>query len=415
MATNYTQSALAAAIWDSKIEQNAASQLDTVGVMNFAVREVLRDLDIRSSKRLSPVVDLFDDVYDTTCPPDIKGQKIIDVVPQVNRSSDFEVVLTTAEEFDRRKTFDKTLVAFNDHDLLRKLRVALLVNSQQFTVSDLDTTTSGGGTWIPYDDGQNIRPDTQNYVEGNASLLWDIGAGGTGHGGIQNVGLNAFDLTPYILAGSLFAWVYIQQTTNLTSFTVNIGSGTSNYYTFTVTQTNEGNAFSIGWNLLRFDFVNATTVGSPTITATTYLAIYENSSPAITASPMWRFDGIIVELGVLNQILYYTKYLWLDSSTQAYKENSTAGGDYLVCDTEEFNLFALRGKMESDRRLRDWNAYTIDQEMYNSAKASYLEGYFSEAKSLTQTYYDLEATLNYNTDVDSIVEPQEEGQAPPLT
>ena len=71
------------------------------------------------------------------------------------------------------------------------------------------------------------------------------------------------------------------------------------------------------------------------------------------------------------------------------EREASAAGDYLNVDTEEFNLIVLRGKMESDRRLRDWNAYTIDKGMYGEAKNSYLDMYPSEAKLLTQTYYDL--------------------------
>ena len=204
--TNYTQTSLLAAIYDSKIEANAASQIDQQGVANFAVRQVLMDLDLRSAKRLAPAVDVFDDVYDVSCPTDLKSIKIIDLVPQVNRSSNFEVNLVSAEEFDRRKSFEKGLVAFNDHDGLRKLRIAVTVDSKKITAISLDTLTSGGGTWIASGDAQNLRVDTQNYVEGVGSLLWDIGAGATGVAGIKNTALNAFDITSYLLQGSVFAW-----------------------------------------------------------------------------------------------------------------------------------------------------------------------------------------------------------------
>jgi hypothetical protein len=407
MATQYKASDLYAAVWDSKIDQNAPSQIDQLSVANFAMREVIRDLDLRSMKRLAAAIDVFDDIYDFACPSDIKGIKIIDLVPQVNRSSNFEINLTTPEEFDRRKSFDKTLVAFNDHDGLRKLRLAVIVNSNKQTISPLDSTTSGGGTWSATGDATNIRADSQNYVEGAGSLLWDIGAGGTGTAGIVNTSLNTFDITNYLLQGSVFLWVYVQTTTHLSSFTLRLGSSSSNYYSFTVTQTNEGNSFSSGWNLLRFDFSSASTVGSPTATSTKYAYIVATSSPAITSSPNWRFDGLIIANGQWNQVLYYSKYGWQDSSTSAWKENATVSGDYLNVDTEEFNLVVLRAKMESDRRLRDWNAHTIDKEMYEEAKAAYLDMYPSDARPLVQTHYDLASSLNLQTDTNTIVEVQE--------
>ena len=344
MATNYRRTDLIAAIWDSIIEQNAATQLDQVGVCNFAMRQVLRDLDLRSTKRLAPAVDVFDDIYDASCPADMKGIKIIDLVPQVNRSSNFEIELVPAEEFDRRKAFEKNLVAFNDHDALRKLRVAVVVDSERFTASSLDSLTAGGGTWGASGDATNVRVDNQNFVEGNGSLLWDIGAGGTGKAGIKNSTLTAFDITNYLLQGSIFAFVYIETITALTSFSIEIGSSSSNFYKITVTQTNEANTFTTGWNLLRFDFVNEVTTGTPVATAINFINLYANSA-TITNSLAWRFDGIIIENGVLNQVLYYSKYGWQDGTTGTWKETSTAANDYVNADTEEFDLIVLRGKM----------------------------------------------------------------------
>lgn len=411
----YRQSDLISAIWDSKIEQNAASQVDQQGIVNFAVREVMRQLDLRSTKRIGAIVDLFTDIYDMTCPPDLKGQKIIDLVPQVRRSPNFDVQLVPAEEFDRRKSFEKHLVAFNDHDMLRKLRVAILVDSKKFTISPLDSLTSGGGTWTAVGDATNLRPDTQNYLEGTGSILWDIGAGATGAAGIQNTGLNTFDISNYLLQGSVFLWAYIQSASGIPNFTLQLGSNSSNYYQVQVTATNEGNAFSVGWNLLRFDLANATTSGSPVSTACTFASLVMHSSPAIATSPNWRFDGLVIENGMLNNVLYYSKYGWQDGSTGAWKENSTTSTDFLNVDTEEFNLIALRGKMESDRRLRDWNALTEDKASFNDAVAEYLDQYPSEAKLLTQTYYDTAASLGVNADLDTIVQTEEEGFEQPLT
>jgi hypothetical protein len=320
-----------------------------------------------------------------------------------------------AEEFDRRKTFQKHLVAFNDHDMLRKLRVAVLVNSQKITISPLDNLTSGGGTWVAVGDATNLRPDTQNFLQGNGSILWDIGAGATGSAGIENIALNTFDISNYLLQGSVFLWAYIQSPTGITNFTLQLGSDSSDYYQVQVTATNEGNAFSTGWNLLRFDLANATTTGTPISTACTFASLAMNSSPAITSSANWRFDGLTIMNGALNNVAYYSKYGWQDSSTGAWKENSTTSTDFLNVDTEEFNLIVLRGKIESDRRLRDWNAHAVDTAALNDAVAEYLDQYPSEAKLLTQTYYDTAASLGLNIDLDTIVETGEEGFEQPLT
>jgi len=404
----YSRTELKNAIWDTVIEKNAATQLDVNSVMNYGVREVIKDVDLRTTKRLSSVINVFNKIYDYTCPSDIKGIKIIDLVPQVNRSPSSEIELVPAEEFDRRKTFEQIIVAFNDHDTLRKLRASVVVDSDQVTISNLDTTASGGGLWTGYGDGQNVRADTANYVEGVGSLLWDIGSGGGTTAGIVNSTMNIFDITNYLLQGSFFLYVYIQSTTNLTNFKLRVGSSSANYYEMTVTVTNEGNAFSAGWNLLRFDLVNRTTTGTPNNAACNYVAMFMTKNAAKISEVNYRFDGLILCNGFLNQVLYYSKYGW-QTVAGAYLENSTADTDLLNADTEEFNLIALRCKMESDRRLRDWNAYAIDKNDYLESKAHYLEMYPSEAKLLTQTYYDLQSTTGLNVDLNEIVvEPQEE-------
>lgn len=405
MATQYKLSDLITAIWDSKIEQNAASQIDQTSVANFAVREVLRDLDLRSMKRLASVIDIFDDIYDVTCPPDLKAQKIIDLVPQANSVRPIEIELVTAEEFNRRKSFEKHLVAFNDHDGVRKLRVAIRVGSQKFTASSLDSLSAGGGAWIAEFDASNLTVDNQNFVEGVGSLKFDLN-GGIQDGGIINTSLETFDITTYLAQGSIVSWVYLPTAAHLSYIFINVGNADVGFsWSLTAFTTNEGNAFTAGWNLVRFDFSDPSTATGgpidPTNCNSIDIGVFMDVPQTFTG---YRFDAIIFENGKLNQVLYYSKYGWQDASTSAWKENATTGGDYLNVDTEEFNLIVLRGKQESDRRLRDWNALTIDKGMYDEAKTSYLDMYQSEAKSMTSTYYDLESTDHRVPDSDSLTD-----------
>jgi len=241
-------------------------------VANRAVRKVLSDLNLRSSIRksaLSP--NLFDDVFEYTCPTDLK--QLIDIKPQIDRGRFDYWRMTTAEEFDRLKQdfrYDRfgdrieikssqwvgeNLVAIGHDDLVRVLYISRPIDDQSLTISTMDSLTAGGGTWTLFGDGTNLTADTENYVKGNGSINWDISAAGGTTAGIYNSGLNTFDISKYATAGSALVWVYISSTTNLTNFILRIGSDSSNYYSITITTNNEGASFYAGWNLLRFSFV----------------------------------------------------------------------------------------------------------------------------------------------------------------
>ena len=263
-------------VFDPIVYPNITTTMTVLNVLNRAARLLLTMVDLRSTKRrVTAAPALFNEIYDYSWPGDGKEQAFIDLAPRTNRSKDFELNLTTPEEFDRRKSSESDLVAILDFDFVRKLRAAVTVDAQQLIVSTLDSLTAGGGTWEAVGDAQNLTADADDYVKGSGSIRWDIGSGGGTTAGIKNTSLDTFDFSDYVNNNrSIFHWVKIVSTTNLTNFILRIGSDTSNYYQITVTTTNEGTAFQTGWNLLRFDFANKSTTGSPDSTAGTYASIY---------------------------------------------------------------------------------------------------------------------------------------------
>src|SRR5215813_10872337 len=118
---SYTRTNLKDQVFDSTSQANIGSAITLQDLLNRVVRRVYGDVDLRSAKRkvqISP--GLFEDVFTYPWPTDAKGLGIIDVKPQVNRSKEFEIELTTPEEFDRRKLFDRCngreLVAIQEND-----------------------------------------------------------------------------------------------------------------------------------------------------------------------------------------------------------------------------------------------------------------------------------------------------------
>ena len=127
-----------------------------LNIANRAVRIVAGELDLRSSKRtaaLSPK--LFDEVWDYSCPTDLKGIKICDIKPQINRAITDDWILVSSEEFDRRKqvfqldrygdpikypTFSdaENLISFDDNSMVRKLRISKNIDNDYIVIDSLN-------------------------------------------------------------------------------------------------------------------------------------------------------------------------------------------------------------------------------------------------------------------------------------
>ncbi len=210
-------------------------------IANQAVRSVLSDIDLKSTLRrsvLSP--NLFDDVYQYAAPSDLKGYSIVDIQPQINRGRRDYWKLTTPEEFDRYKNQDQgtNYVALDSRDGSNLMLLSMdISDSNDFIIDRLDSV----GDWEGFGDGENLTADTGDYVKGSGSINWDINADGGTTAGIVNSSLTSFDISDYLMDGSVLVWAYISDTDDLTNFILRLGSSSSNYYSITVTTNNEGN------------------------------------------------------------------------------------------------------------------------------------------------------------------------------
>lgn len=463
-------------------------------IANAAIREVLSEIDIRSSIRksaLSP--NLFDEVYQYTCPSDLKRDAIIDIKPQIDRSRFDAWKLCPPEEFDRfkeDKRVDKygdpveikssqwlgdNFVAIERDDLVNKLLLSRPIDDDEVVISTLDSLTAGGGTWALFGDGTNLTADTDNYVKGNGSINWDISNAGGTTAGIVNASLksvtsadftaatsdvitsashglanantvvvsttntlpgglstgtvyyvinattntfklstsqggsavditdtgtgthswhsysstNTVDVSDYKSVGSILVWAYIASATNLTNFILRIGTDASNYYSITITTNNEGASFYAGWNLLRFDFVNKSTTGTPTDTACSYVAIYMTKDAAKVSETDYRFDNLVMKMGKHYDVVYYSRYLW-QNSNGTYLEDATATTDLINCETDEYSLFILKTCQLMEEHLKNWSEADRFEGKYKEKKDIYVKNNPSQALPMIQEYYTMD-------------------------
>lgn len=365
--------------------------IDANETMNEAVREVISEIDIRSTKRRSALQPkLFSNVYDYALPSDLKGLKIIDIPPQVKRADEF--FLIPPEEFDRLKGRSDGAIAIDEYNGTKVLKITVNIDDKTLLVSSLDSLTSGGGTWVLFGDGTNLTADTDNYVVGGGSINWDISAAGGTTAGIQNSGLTPFDLDNDYLGGNgaAFVWAYLNSSTNVTNFILLLGSDSSTFHSKTITTRHDGTAFVDGWNLLRFDLTSLSDTGTPDDDAIDYAAIYMTKDAAKVSETDYRFDHLILRKGEIHEVQYYSKYGWT-SSAGAYKENSTDDSDLLVADTDEYKLFVKKAQIIAAQEIRDPELVRDYVAEYTNLKRAYELANPSEAKVITNEYYNYAA------------------------
>ena len=374
-------------------------------LLNDAVREVVTDVKLRSMIRKSDLApNLFDDVYQHTCPSDLNGIDIIDLKPQNQKRSRFDYwELVTSEEFDRYKMssssdnsgepieinagssyLGRNLIAIQDADFARTLLISKPVDDDELVIDTLDSI----GDWLAFGDGTNLTKDSENYVKGSASINWDINADGGTTAGIQNTSLTTFDISDYVSDGSAFVWAYLSDATDVTNFILRIGNSASNYYYVTVTADNAGNSFQDGWNLLRFDLNDKTETGTVTDDECDYAVIYMTKDSGKTSETDFRFDNLVLKIGKYWDLYYYSNYGW-QTSAGVWAEESSGDTDLVNATSSELQLILYKGLEFVEDHLQNAIQSEIYAKKYQLEKAKYQRSYPSRVLTSSSTYYNI--------------------------
>lgn len=354
-----------------------------LSVFNRAGRQLLEDVDPQETKRKAQIATaLFDQVYDYTAPSDLKGNKVIDIRPQVNRNLTDMFSQRYSSDFDFFKTTDDGLFQIEFNQGVKTLRAKKDLTGF-ILLNDADTLTANG-TWAGTNDVTNLATDSLTYVSGSGSLSFDV-SGATTTATLTNSTMTAVDLTEHVNQATLFAWVYIPSGMTLTSVNLKWGSSAANTYDRTVTAAFNG-AFQTGWNQLGFAWNGATQTGTPVNTAYNYLQVtltYDGD-----AHTALRLDAISSNLGEIFDIVYYSKFLFTDGSTSTWKEEASDDSDFLNLDTESYNLFLFKAAEYASQQIeqmKDDTIYFANQ--YKSALSKYKSMYKSEVQKPQIAYY----------------------------
>ena len=351
-------------------------------LVNRSASEVLLEVDPQETKRYAQIENaLYDNVFDYSVPNDLKGNKIIDIRPQVNRDVSDNVSQTYSEQFDLYKTNNSFQIKFDTG--IKTVRISKDLRTG-ITLNTMDSITANG-TWAVGDDAENLTEDGLNFVAGSGSLKFDLD-GLTTDGFIQNSTMTAQDLSTHEDESSLFLFLFLPDASAFTSVDLRWGSSTADYWNRTVTTPQNG-SFLNGWNLVRFDWNGATETGAPNAAAIDFLRVTVNYDGV--ADTDYRVDSIMSKLGSIFTMVYYSKFIFQDSSG-TFKENTTVDSDIVNLDTEARDLLLYKVAENAAQQLQGEDSGFDSQffaRKYNTLLTRYKAIYKSEVEKPAQPYY----------------------------
>lgn len=358
------------------------------GVFNRAARQLLLDLDPQETKRTLEFTNpIFNTVFDYPIADDVKGNKIIDIRPQVRRLPVDIWTQAYNQAFDIAKTnimSQADMFTMNFNTGLKTVRLNSPFLNEPVIVNQIEGITLNG-TWDVGGTASNLAVNNSNFVQGSGSLQFDVTVG-TGY--LENSTMTSVNLSSYVNQSSFFVWVYVPTGSQLTSVNLRIGSSSSNYYTLTVTQNQQGNSFVNGWNQCQFQWSSMSTTGSPSSASLNYSRISLVMTGTNTACKLNGLDSI---LGSVLEYEYYSKYMFRDAITGAFQETVTDDSDLINLDTESYNIFfnllayfAVQQQQGVDATKYDGPFF---KQAYDDGITRYKAMYKAENQKPQTTYY----------------------------
>lgn len=375
----------------SVIHGTTANKVPNIyGHINRAARTLLLDVDPKETQRIVQLASqVFDDVYDYPIPADLKGDKTIDLRLTAGRIPSEVFTQDYAVTFDSQKSLGLSNAVYTQWNTgVKSFRIEAPFLTSPTTLCDTSTTTG----WTATSGAASLELDSTNYVAGGGALQFNLSAS-VSSGYIENSTLTPIDLDDWANVSTLFMWVYLPDGSDITSVNLRWGSSSSNYYNYTATTNQQGNAFTDGWNLLAFPWVSATTVGTPDTEAIDYSRVtfaYDS-----TLQTGVKVCNITSNPGYIFEVQYYSKYLFRNASTNAFQETVTDATDNSVIvnlDTESYNLLFNKTAFYVAQALQgadaQYDAVFFDSE-YQAALKRYKAQNPSEVIKKSETYYQM--------------------------
>lgn len=371
------------------------SVVDLFGCFNRAARRVMEDVDPQETKIIAAMPSpIYNGVFDYPLFTDVKGNKVIDLYPQANRTLLDNYEQRYNKDFDLYKNISvKADFTPRYSNAIRTVRInaSNLVNGIQ--VNDA-AAPSDNGNWLTSGNASNPQQNSLFFSDGAASSL-QITLNQTGvpasAGFVTNSSMVPVDLTQNYQNNAMnFFQVYIPNASAFTSLSFKLGSSANAYYhTDTITTNAMGFALQTGWNLISVPFASMSIQGVPNISAINYIQVgfvYNG-----TLQNQVLLNQFYSRIGVLFNMEYYSKYLFRDAMTGVFQEKVTDVSNVINLDTDGYNLFLFATGGEITQQVQGVDALFYDstqfEQRYQASLSTYKAKYKSEIIKPQSNYY----------------------------
>lgn len=369
------------------------------GIYNRAASQFLLECDPNESIRIIPFPSvIYNMVYDYPIPPDVKGNKVLDIQPQIDRTTLDIWTQSYLQAFDVAKTTSlQNGFDINYNSGLKTIRINAPYLPVPIVLNDASQINNGSGSWVVGGDATNLTQNNVNFVANPSSLQFDL-TGATGTGYLEINDMPAVDLSLFVNQTVEFLYSSLPDGTDFSSLNFWFGSSPTDYYAQTAVVNQQNVTFNNGWNLVAFPWLGATVVGTPDPSSITYLRVTWNYTMGDPQTAVLLND-IVANLGRILNLVYYSKYMFSDAVTGAYKENVTTNNDLINLDTDAyaiyFNLVAflvMQQQQGLDAAFYDGNFFLTQ---YQQGLARYKQMYPSQQQKAQSVYYRMVNGNNY--------------------
>jgi hypothetical protein len=369
------------------------------GIINRAARAVLLDVDPKETMRVVTLGQVFNNTFDYSLPVDVKGDRIVDIRPQADRKPGDVFFQNYSQSFDTDKARSfSNRISTQWNTGVKTIRIDAPALTSPTTITD----TSDETLWTATSGATALELDKSNYVAGGGALKFNLSAG-SATGYVDTSSLTALDLSDHANVSTMFLWVYLPTGASISSISLRVGSDlTANYYEGSVTANQQGLAFQNGWNLLSFTWSSMTKTGTPIDTAIDSVRVTFAYNSALQTGV--KICNLTSALGFFFEMVYYSKYLFRNSSTNAFQEEVTdTDVDALInLDTESYNLLFAKVAYYVAQSLQGADAEydaTIWEKEYRAALKKYQGQNQSETMKKAEPYYTIQKKgyRKYNT------------------
>ncbi len=383
-----------------KLHGTSLAKLSDVNSLLWeAGKEIIARIDPQEMIQIENIENaIYDSVFDYTAPTDLKGNKVIDIRPQVNRVLNDNFTQASKNQFDLLKKNNTFTIKYDKG--VKTLRLSKSLTTPT-TVNEMNDITDNG-TWAVSSSASGLVRDNINFISGGSSLKFDLAsAGGSTTGIIQNSTMTQVDLSELENEGALFHWIFFTSASPITNVKLDWGNDSSNFFSRTVTTPHNGTAFIDGWQLLRFDWKDATETGTVDTTKIDFIRItitYDGT--ATGAAQVVRTDSVTAQLGRIWEIVYYSKFPFRNSAG-TFIERPTDDSDEVNLDDDSYNIFLYEAARIAAVEIQGSDS-SIDVREYEKALYGdpskedrvglykmYARSYPSEIKKKRTTYYNM--------------------------